>query len=362
MKGCFYRSWLLFLCIAIGSMWIVSGCQTTPVGPADRETSEPAFPSSQTPVVKADAAEHLLLRIAFTQGKEGIMFQAAERYQRRVQEMSKGRIIIETLPDGQMGTENNQWEALQKGSIEMMIAHSILDQIAPEFLVFEIPFFFAGRAEVERFLNSRLWQVDFQEILGEKGLTGMGIWDSGFRQMTNQKKVIKKPEDLAGLSIRIPQNPYREALFQALQAKPTYIPFHDLRPYLQQRIVDGQESTLLTIEGERLADIQPFVSLTNHIYSPTLLLANQNWFAQLAAEDQQVLLKAAEQVGKEIREMVKEKEQQIIKQLKENGMVVSTVDRESFQDKALPVIDHLKRQMNPDFVDKVIQQIQVKEK
>ena len=129
--------------------------------------------------------------------------------------------------------------------------------------------------------------------LQEKGLVGLVYWENGFRNMTNSKRPITKLEDFDGIKLRVMQNNVYLDSFRKLGANAVPLPFPELFSALETKAVDGQENPYNTILSSKFFEVQKYLSVTNHVYSPWIMLASKKWWDQLSKAEQKVLLDAA---------------------------------------------------------------------
>ncbi|MCL6517434.1 TRAP transporter substrate-binding protein [Alicyclobacillus sp.] len=298
------------------------------------------------------------IRLAFVSGKGSMPYDAAQMFKKEIEEQSHGHIQVTVYSDGQLGQDLNVLNALKSGSIEMDIPSTVMAQVIPEFGVFDIPFLFKDRDAVAKIAHGDIWNKDLKAKLDEKGFVGLGFWENGYRQITNNKRPIYKPDDLKGLKLRVPDSKIRVALFKELGANPTPMDLTEVFSALQQGVIDGQENPLATIKGSKFQEVQKYLSITNHVYTPSYLIASKVWFDKLSPDDQKLIQQVADHVGDEIRQEGATVDNQIIEEFKKAGMQVNQADIPAFQAKVGPVIDLMKQQIDPAFVDKVIKEAQ----
>ena len=304
---------------------------------------------------KGNGEPEISVRVAFGPGKGSLPYDTVVIFKEKVEERSNGRIEIKMFPDSQLGSDSAVLDALKLGTIEMTLLSTALASKVPEFGVFDIPFLFADRSKVERIAHGEVWEQDLKGKLPAQGLVGLGFWEAGFRQITNNVRPINEPADLKGLKIRVPESQVRMAMFSHFGANPVPMDFGELFSGLHQGVVDGQEGPLSNTQSAKLDEVQKYLSITNHNYSPAYLLASKKWFDTLSPEDQQLLTDAAQEAGDEIRDRAENLDKELIEYFKEKGMEVNTANIVAFQAEIGPVTDLVKEQIDPAFVDKVIE-------
>ncbi len=317
------------------------GCGTTAV-------DKPAAPT------EAAKKPSLTVKLSSTSSKGGAMFEGAQKFKALVEERSKGDIEVQVYPDGQLAKDLAAIDAHKTGAIHMSLPSTVMAQIDPKFGVFDIPFLFKDAAAVAKFAHGPMWTQDFQPLFEKYGMYGLGFWENGFRHITNNKRPINVPEDLKGIKLRVPESKLRVAMFKEFGANPATADFSEVFTALQQGVFDGQENPYVQIEAGRFAEIQKYLSITNHNYTPAYLVASKVWFDKLTPDQQKLLKKAAVDAGDYTREYGSKVEGELLAKFKAAGMQVNTADVAAFQAKTGPVIDLLKQTLDPAFVDKVV--------
>jgi tripartite ATP-independent transporter DctP family solute receptor len=173
--------------------------------------------------------------------------------------------------------------------------------------------------------------------LEEVGIKHLGYWENGFRQITNNVRPIYKPEDLQGIKLRTPESPVRMATFKAFGANPMPMSFSEVFGALQQGVTDGQENPLATIYQASLHEVQKYLSLTGHVYSPVHLLLNKALFDSIPEDLQQILVDAGKEVAVYTRNLGAENEESLGGVIKEAGVEVNQADVKAFVAKSKPV-------------------------
>jgi len=258
---------------------------------------------------------------------------AVQFFKPYVEKHSKGQIIVELYPNGQLGGDRQAIEAVSLGTIHMTIpAVAVLSGFEPRFQVFDLPFLFNDKKEVYKALDGPLGNK-LNALLPPLGLRNLAYAENGFRMITNNRGPIKKPSDLAGLKIRTMENPIHMATFRALGANPTPMSFGELYTALQQKTVDAQENPIPLIYTSKFYEVQKYCSLSRHVYAATALLVNDKWFNSLPKDLQKVLQDAAIIYRTEQRKLSDKQDSEMLEALKKNGMKVNDItpaDKKAF--------------------------------
>jgi tripartite ATP-independent transporter DctP family solute receptor len=197
-----------------------------------------------------------------------------KRFAELVAAKSGGKLKVQEFPASQLGNELQQQAALQGGVQEMSApATTSLAGIVKEFGLVDFPFSVANFAQADALLDGPLGQALLAR-LPDKGLVSLGYWDLGFRNVTNSKRPITKPEDLDGLKVRVIPNPVFLETFKAFKANPVPMPFAELYGALEAKAVDGQENPFSVILSNKLFEVQKYVSAINHVYAANIILVS----------------------------------------------------------------------------------------
>ncbi len=197
------------------------------------------------------------------------------------------------FPQAQLGGERDLAEGVRMGTIEMSsVAAGNMAGFVPELQVFGVPFLFQTREQVYTVLDGPVGK-DLADIMLGKGFVNLSIWEVGFRNITNNTRPVKTPDDMKGLKIRVQESKIWIEFMKRLGAIATPIPFGELYTALQQKVVDGQENPVATIYSMKFYEVQKYLSLTGHTYEPALVVANPKWFNGLDPKHQAILKEAA---------------------------------------------------------------------
>lgn len=221
--------------------------------------------------------------------------QGVNRFIELVKQKSGGRLAITPYSDGKLGNEPQMQSSIQGGFLEIMVGPtSNLVGAIKEFGIFDLPFFFADFKQVDAVMDGAVGAALFDKLKG-LNIVGLAYWDNGFRQTTNSRRPIQKVEDFAGLKIRVIPNPLFIDTFTALGTNPVPLPYTELFNALENGTVDAQETPVGLIYASKFYEVQKYLSLTSHVYTPYVLLASRKWFDALPPADQKIVLEAAQE-------------------------------------------------------------------
>lgn len=290
--------------------------------------------SKETPAAGSEAP--VTVRVAL----EGI--GAYERFADKFQELAEkklgNKVDIVLYKGGSLGNQSEVYQMVDIGELEMAIGASAQASLESQYRVFDFPYVFSNRDHMERVMKSSIPEEIHQKLLKEKNVRTLTIFDAGFRSVANSIRPIVTPDDLNGISIRTPEAKFRMQIFEALGATPTPIPYADLYLALEQRVVDGFELPLADIYRDSLYEVSKYLSLTNHIYTPCYLIADEAWWQTLPKDVQNGLMEAANEAADYTREIGRNMEQEFTQKLKEAGMQVNEINVEAFRKRAQETI------------------------
>jgi tripartite ATP-independent transporter DctP family solute receptor len=248
-----------------------------------------------------------------------------KRFAELVEKKSGGKMKVQEFPASALGNEMQQQSALQGGVQEMSApATTSLVGIVKEFGVIDFPFSIGSYQQADALLDGPLGQTLIAK-LPEKGLVALGFWDLGFRNVTNSRRAVAKPEDLDGLKLRVIPNPVFIESFKAFKANPVPMPFTELYGALESKAVDGQENPFAVILSNKFFEVQKFVSATNHVYATNIILVSKRFWDKLSPAEQKIMQDAANESRPYQREVSRAAAQKAVTELQAKGMQFNEV-------------------------------------
>jgi TRAP-type transport system periplasmic protein len=276
-----------------------------------------------------------------------------KRFAELVAAKSGGKLKVQEFPSNQLGNELQQQSALQGGVQEMSApATTSLAGIVKEFGLVDFPFAVANFAQADALLDGPFGQALLAK-LPEKGLVSLGYWDLGFRNVTNSKRPIAKPEDLDGLKIRVIPNPVFLDTFKAFKANPVPMPFAELYGALEAKAVDGQENPFAVILSNKFYEVNKFVSATNHVYAANIMLVSKKFWDRLSPAEQKIMQDAANEARAYQRQASRAAAQTAVGELQKRGMQyneVSPAEQARMREIARPVTEKFAASYDPAIV------------
>jgi tripartite ATP-independent transporter DctP family solute receptor len=231
------------------------------------------------------------------------------------------------------------------------MAPAILAGLNKEMMLLEFPFLFNNAQEAYAISDGPVG-THLLNSLGERGIIGLGIWDLGFRNITNSKRPVTKAEDIQGLRLRVISSPIYLDLFSTLGANPVPMTFGEVYTALETKTIDGQENPVGVIESAKFAEVQKYLSLTRHVYTGMLLLMSKKTWDSMSATERGIIRDAANEAKDEERKLSQAKEAQAIGDLRKTMQVNDLAPAEvaRLRQKVQPVIDKFTREVGQPLV------------
>lgn len=260
---------------------------------------------------------------------------AALEFERRANEKLPPEFRVEAAGDSRFGYDTVTLEKLKTGEIALSLPGSVMSTVSPKFGVFELPFLVRNRDQIRK-INEALLEPILQPEAKKKGYKVIAIWENGFRQFTNSTRPIKYPKDLVGIKIRTPKSAWWEKVLRTLGAEPVPLSYAEVYGSLKSKAIDAQEAPLAQINAAKLYEVQRYLSLSDHIYTPIYLVASDEQFAKLPADVQKILVETGQDLREWVYSTAIKLENEIIDDLSEK-MEVNYVDLKSFRRASRPL-------------------------
>lgn len=308
----------------------------------------------------AHAADTRLIRFGYGLNQDSNQGRAVQVFADEVAKLSGGKMKVRAIGAAALGSDIQMQQALIGGAQEMMVGSTAtLVGITPEMALWDTPFLFNSGAEADQVLDGKTGQ-QIMGKLGDKGLVGLVYWENGFRNLTNSKKPVQSAEDFKGLKLRVMQNNVFLDTFQRLGANAVPLPFSELFTALETKTVDGQENPYNTILSSKFYEVQKYLSVTNHVYSPWIVTASKKWWDGLSADERGILMQAAKVSRDFERKDTRAEADKALAQLKADGMQVNTVSADQVQQMRgtiAPVNEQIKQAVGPELWQAVQDQL-----
>ncbi len=267
---------------------------------------------------------------------------AAKMFAEGVEKRTAGKIKVTIYPNNALGSPPEVLEQNILGAVDMSLpTQGQLGKYSKKFNCVMLPFMFANYAQADKVLDGKFieWAVPDLE---KSGLVFLSNWEWGFRNLTNNKHPVNKPEDVKGLKIRTPPELPTQAAMEALGAVVATINFNELQMALKQGVVDGQENPVAVIYSNKLNEAQKYLAMTGHNYNTMVHVISKKTWDKLTTEQQMIVKAESQKAGDYMRKTVREAEADQIKQLQAQGMEVTYPDKALFKALMGPAYDRMK--------------------
>jgi tripartite ATP-independent transporter DctP family solute receptor len=274
----------------------------------------------------------ITLKLASVTPMDHTYNQGAARFASLVRERSKGRIKIDIYPDGRLGKgEKELLEAVQRGTIDCYAGSTgTIGGFSPSMAILDLPFLFRDYGHVDKVLDGPIGR-QLLDDMEKANFKSLAFWENGFRNLTNDKKAVKGPADAKGLKIRTMENKIHMAAWKAVGANPVPMGWGEVYKALQQKTIDGQENPIALIYSSKIYEVQKYLSLTRHVYSPAVIVVNLKVWQGLSREDQAMMQESAREVGRYERKLGRDTEEKHLAELAARGMTIAReIDKQAW--------------------------------
>jgi tripartite ATP-independent transporter DctP family solute receptor len=288
-------------------------------------------------LASADAAMTIKLGVVTKPGSAQNI--AAEKFKTLIEERSQGEISVQIFHSASLGNETEILQQVQMNTIQMaVVTGGPFDTFDPVARVINYPFLFKDHDQVDQVLDGPLGAEILKSLEGS-GFKGLCFSENGFRNLTNNKRAVKTPDDIDGLKVRVMASTIHKEIWKALGANPTPMPW-PIYTELEQGVIDGQENPLWVMEVYKFYEIQKYLTLTRHVYSYHIDVASLSWWNTLDEKAQQLIQTAMCEAAHFQRQDNREKNAARLALLKEKGMMVEeSPDIDAFRAKVAGLKD-----------------------
>lgn len=281
--------------------------------------------SSTSGEEKTDSGKKVTLTLSTPDPDAASVSVAAKEFAKIVGEKSNGSIEIKVHPNGTLygGDPSAAVKQLGAGSLDMLVlSTSLYANFVPKFSAISIPYLFDDKEQFVSFLNSDLGG-ELLNSVSDLDIQGLGYWTRDFRQITNSKNPITKPEDLEGVKLRVPNNPLWVEFFKGTGAVTTPMDFAEVYNALQLKTIDGQENPIGVVTASKLYEVQEYLTVSNHMADGWIVGINQTKFDGLTEEQQKILTEASKEIQGWALDYDEKEAKTAIELLKKEGVKVN---------------------------------------
>lgn len=336
--------------------FVLIGC-SSPAGVASPSASAPAASESAAAPSPSAAGEPVHVKVAVETNEGDPLANFLIYFADNLEQKLGDRVTVERFLGGTLGDEAALMEQVRAGQVDVIPIGSDIVQLDPKFGVFDLAFLYPDRETVTGILDGPLGQQLGESLRAKAGLRALAYGEVGFRQITNNKRPIKTPADLAGLKLRTPGSQTRVLTFEKLGAVPTPMDLGEVYLALQQGALDGQENPMSVVKAFSFFEVQKYMSRSNHVYTPSTLVANEAYWSKLPADVQQAFQEAATAAALKTREDGVASDAALADEFIAAGMAVNDVDVAAFQAVAPPIWAEVAKQTDEEFANAVLREL-----
>lgn len=287
-------------------------------------------------------------------GAPGSLFEtSANEFARCVNEDPGNAAEVQVFGSSQLGNDTELLQKLKLGQVQFALPSSVMSSVSDTFGVFEMPYIIQDRGHMQR-VSDEMGDT-FKDAAGKQGYRILGFWENGFRNITNNTRPINKPEDLQGIKLRTPKGEWRLKMFQAYGANPTPMSFSEVFTALQTGVIDGQENPLAQIWSAKFPEVQKYLSMTGHVYTPGYITTSQSQYDGWSDDIKAVVDSCATGTQTFVYETAARLDKDLVGKIEEMGTAVNEADKQAFITASKPIYDEFAATVDggQELVDKI---------
>jgi len=291
----------------------------------------------------AAAAQPLELKLGHV-GSPGSLFDlSAQEFAKRVQQKLGGKVVVQLYGSSQLGDDTEMMQKVKLGTLDFTLPSTVMSSVVPAFGLFEMPYLVRDREHMKRIEKEIVWPA-LAPLSEKAGYQMVAVWENGFRQITNSARPIKTPEDLKGIKLRVPKGKWRIKMFQAYGASPSAMGLSEVFVALQTGVMDGEENPLTQIYTSKFQEVQKYLSMTDHVYTPAYLVSSVRRWNALPADVRKGLEEAARETQAYVYKTGAQQDDELLGKLKQAGMKVNDADKAAFRAASKPIYDEFSKE------------------
>jgi tripartite ATP-independent transporter DctP family solute receptor len=279
-------------------------------------------------------------------GAPGSLFaQTAEEFAKRANAKLGSKAKVTVYGSSQLGSDGELLKKLKLGTVDLALPSTVMTSVAGEFGVFEMPYLVQDRTHAAKIAKDIIHPT-LGPIAEKQGYKILSVWENGVRHITNNKRPIVKPEDLAGIKLRVPGGVWRVKMFQAYGANPSPMEFKEVFVALQTGVMDGQENPFAQIFPARFHEVQKYLSLTGHVYTPAYVTAGASW-QRLPADVRKTLEDTLKEMEPVALQMAGKLDDEFLAKIKQSGNIaINEADKQAFVAASKAIYQEFAKQVN----------------
>ncbi len=272
-------------------------------------------------------------------GAPGSLFDlSANEFAKRANEKLGDKAKVVVFGSSQLGKDKELLQKLKLGTVDFSLPSTVMSSVADEFGVFEMPYLVKDREHMAAIEKEMLWSK-LAPAAEAKGYKIIAVWENGFRHITNNARPVNVPADLDGLKLRTPKGTWRVKMFQTYGANPTPMAFSEVFTALQTGTIDGQENPYAQIYSGKFHEVQKFLSITGHVYTPAYVTVGLDKWNSLPEDVRSTLEQVAKDTQAFVYENAERLEVELLEKIKAAGVQVNEADKDAFIDASAAIYD-----------------------
>jgi len=278
-------------------------------------------------------------------GEPGSLFQtSADEFARRANAKLGNKAKVITYGSSQLGGDKEMIQKLKLGTLDMALPSTVMSSEVDLFGIFEMPYIVKDRAHMAKIEKEIFWPK-LEPEAEKKGLRVLAVWENGIRHITNSKRPIKVPADLQGIKLRVPEGKWRVKMFVAYGANPSPMKFSEVFTALQTGVMDGEENPLTQIYSAKFQEVQKYLSMSGHVYTPAYLTVGSKRYDALPADVRKILEETAKETQAFVYQQAAKEDSDLLAKLKAAGMQVNDVDQAAFVNASKGIYDEFGKEV-----------------
>jgi tripartite ATP-independent transporter DctP family solute receptor len=277
----------------------------------------------------APAAAQTELRFGHVGEPGSLIAASAEEFARLANAKLGGKAKVVVFGSSQLGNDRELLQKVKLGTVDFALPTTVMSSEVDLFGLFEMPYLVKDRKHMARIEKEIFWP-SLAPLAAKKGLKVLAVWENGYRHITNNRRPIVKPADLNGIKLRTPRGKWRVKMFEAYGASPSPLPFSEVFTALQTGVMDGQENPFANIWTAKFYEVQKYLSLTGHVYTPGYPVVGVNKWKTHSPEMRKLLEDTAKQTQAYVYSTAVSMENDLLGKLKSGGIQVNEADKDAF--------------------------------
>lgn len=295
------------------------------------------------------------IRFGHVGGPSSLFQVSAAHFAELANERLGGDYEVVVYHSSQLGSDSELLQRLRLGTVDLALPSTIMSSVSDEFGLFELPYLVRDREHMKRIEEEVFWPT-LHPLLEAQGYRVLAVWENGFRHITNNIRPVVAPEDLNGIKLRTPSGVWRVRMFEAYGAHPSPMEYGEVFMALQTGVMDGQENPLPQITGGNFQEVQNYLSMSGHVYTPAYVTAGAS-FQRLPEEVQEILIETARETQAYVYEQAARMDQELVSVIESAGTAINEVDKDAFIEASQPIYELFSEEVPgaKEIVDKALE-------